>query len=322
MTLKHHPNVISANQNTYVDYFFGRAFFTQAFTKIDMNSEKIFSHAHESAAVLTAAIQTRALEVTYPNGYKALHSTTLNITQGSFVVLLGTSGAGKSTLLRSLNGLVQPSTGSVLIEGLGDLANAAVLKRHRRQTGMVFQQHHLIGRLSVLNNVLMGRLGYHVGWRMFTPWTRAEKEQALSVIDRVGLIDRALTRADQLSGGQQQRVGMARALIQQPKILLADEPVASLDPNTSVRLLQSMHDICKSDGLTAVVSLHQVELARQFADRIIGLKNGAVVFDGSPEQLTAERAQALYHHFSQSPSVSDSSLDLNPTFQELSLNGV
>lgn len=267
------------------------------------------------------AIQTKALEVTYSNGHKALHSTTLNIAQGSFVVLLGTSGAGKSTLLRSLNGLVQPSRGSVLIEGLGNLANAAILKRHRRQTGMVFQQHHLIGRLSVLNNVLLGRLGYHAGWRMLTPWTQDEKVQALAVIERVGLLDRALTRADQLSGGQQQRVGMARALIQQPKILLADEPVASLDPNTSVRLLQSMHDICKSDGLTAVVSLHQVELARQFADRIIGLKDGSVVFDGSPEQLTAARAQALYHHSSQSPLMLDPSTGLSPTFQELALNG-
>lgn len=287
-----------------------------------MNSENSCTTAQVCAAVSSTAIQTKALEVTYPNGYKALHSTTLNISQGSFVVLLGTSGAGKSTLLRSLNGLVQPSTGLVLIEGLGDLANAAVLKRHRRQTGMVFQQHHLIGRLSVLNNVLMGRLGYHVGWRMFTPWTRTEKEQALAVIDRVGLLERALTRADQLSGGQQQRVGMARALIQQPKILLADEPVASLDPNTSVRLLQSMHDICKSDGLTAVVSLHQVELARQFADRIIGLKDGAVVFDGAPEQLTTERAQALYQHSSHSPAVLDPSTGLHPSLQELSLNGV
>jgi phosphonate transport system ATP-binding protein len=287
-----------------------------------MGSDNFLKSPHEGTEVSATAIQTKALEVTYPNGYKALHCTTLSITQGSFVVLLGTSGAGKSTLLRSLNGLVQPSTGSVLIEGLGDLTNAAALKQHRRQTGMVFQQHHLIGRLSVLNNVLMGRLGYHSGWRMFTPWTRAEKIQALTVIDRVGLLERALTRADQLSGGQQQRVGMARALIQQPKILLADEPVASLDPNTAVRLLQSMHDICKSDGLTAVVSLHQVELARQFADRIIGLKDGSVVFDGSAQQLTAERAQALYQHSGQSPSVLDPSTGLSPTFQELSLNGV
>lgn len=267
------------------------------------------------------AIQTKAIEVIYPNGFKALQSTTLDIAQGSFVVLLGTSGAGKSTLLRSLNGLVEPSSGQVYIEGLGDLKDPATLKRHRRQTGMVFQQHHLIGRLSVLNNVLLGRLGYHMGWRMFTPWTRAEKEQALAVIERVGLLDRALTRADQLSGGQQQRVGMARALIQQPKILLADEPVASLDPNTSVRLLQSMHDICKSDGLTAVVSLHQVDLARQFADRIIGLKGGAVVFDDAPQMLTAERAEALYQHVSHSLSPLDSHKSLKPTFHNLSLAG-
>jgi phosphonate transport system ATP-binding protein len=287
-----------------------------------MSSENFLKNLHSSAEVSVPAIQTKVLEVTYPNGHKALHSTTLTITQGTFVVLLGTSGAGKSTLLRSLNGLVQPSAGSVQIEGLGDLANVAVLKQHRRQTGMVFQQHHLIGRLSVLNNVLMGRLGYHAGWRMFTPWSRAEKVQALAVIDRVGLLDRALTRADQLSGGQQQRVGMARALIQQPKVLLADEPVASLDPNTSVRLLQSMHNICKSDGLTAVVSLHQVELARQFADRIIGLKDGSVVFDGSPELLTSESAQALYRHSSQSSSETDSATDLSTAFQKLSLNGV
>ena len=245
------------------------------------------------------ALQINALEVIYPNGFKALSSTSLEIAEGSFVVLLGTSGAGKSTLLRSLNGLVRPSKGSILVEGLGDLAAQRVLKRHRRQTGMIFQQHHLIGRLSVLSNVLIGRLGYHIGWRMFTGWTRQEKEQALSVIERVGLIDRALTRADQLSGGQQQRVGMARALVQKPKILLADEPIASLDPNTSVRLLQSMHDICKSDGLTAVVSLHQVELAKRFADRIIGLQQGAVVFDGPPSTLTIEQAEALYRHTNQ-----------------------
>ncbi len=268
------------------------------------------------------AIQTQALEVIYPNGYKALHSTTLKIAQGSFVVLLGTSGAGKSTLLRSLTGLGEPSSGHVSVEGLGDLKDPAILKRHRRQTGMVFQQHHLIGRLNVLDNVLLGRLGYHAGWRMFTPWTRAEKEQALAVIERVGLLDRALTRADQLSGGQQQRVGMARALIQQPKILLADEPVASLDPNTSVRLLQSMHDICKSDGLTAVVRLHQVDLARQFADRIIGLKGGAIVFDGAPELLTPERAEALYQHVSTSHSPTDATSRVKPSFQELSLSGV
>ncbi len=262
--------------------------------KKDMNPAIAPSNSHPVAT--DSVICTADLEVTYKNNLKALKSTSLDITQGSFVVLLGTSGAGKSTLLRALNGLVKPTAGSVTAAGLGDLADPSTLQRHRRQTGMIFQQHHLIGRLSVLNNVLLGRLGHHSGWRMFCPWTRSEKEQALAVIDRVGLLERALARADQLSGGQQQRVGMARALIQQPRLLLADEPIASLDPNTSLRLLQLLHDICKSDGLTAVISLHQVDFARQFADRIIGLKQGAVVFDGPPQALSERHVKELYQH--------------------------
>jgi phosphonate transport system ATP-binding protein len=259
-----------------------------------MNPAKLPSSTNPVSA--RSVVCTKDLEVTYKNNLKALKCTNLDIAQGSFVVLLGTSGAGKSTLLRALNGLVKPTAGNVTASGLGDLAERSILKHHRRQTGMIFQQHHLIGRLSVLNNVLLGRVGHHSGWRMFCPWTRLEKEQALAVIDRVGLLDRALARADQLSGGQQQRVGMARALIQQPRLLLADEPIASLDPNTSLRLLQSLHDICKSDGLTAVVSLHQVDFARQFADRIIGLKQGDVVFDGPPQALSERLVKDLYQH--------------------------
>lgn len=262
--------------------------------KIDMIPA--IAHCNRHPVATDSVICTSGLEVTYKNNLKALKSTDLEITQGSFVVLLGTSGAGKSTLLRALNGLVKPTAGSVTAACLGDLADPSTLQRHRRQTGMIFQQHHLIGRLSVLNNVLLGRLGHHTGWRMFTPWTRLEKEQALAVIDRVGLLERALARADQLSGGQQQRVGMARALVQQPRLLLADEPIASLDPSTSLRLLQLLHDICKSDRLTAVISLHQVEFARQFADRIIGLKQGVVVFDGPPQALSERHVQELYQH--------------------------
>jgi phosphonate transport system ATP-binding protein len=148
--------------------------------------------------------------------------------------------------------------------------------------------------MSVLANVLTGRLGYHSALTTLLPWLRREKEIALAAIDRVGLLDHALQRADQLSGGQQQRVGVARALVQAPRILLADEPVASLDPATAERLLALMHGICKSDGLTAVVSLHQVEFARTFADRIIGLAGGAVIFDAAPAQLTRDMAVRLY----------------------------
>lgn len=249
------------------------------------------SHTTNEAPVV---LHTVALEVTYSNGTRALNPTSLQFLKGEFVVLLGASGAGKSTLLRSLNGLVRPSSGQVVANGIGNLSEPAHLRLHRRHTGMVFQQHHLIGRLSVLANVLIGRLGYHSGISTLAPWSRIEKVGALAALDRVGLLDRALDRADQLSGGQQQRVGIARALVQQPKVLLADEPIASLDPATAERLLTLLQGICRSDGLTLVVSLHQVEFARQFADRIIGLCNGAVVFDGTPEALTPDLAESLY----------------------------
>ena len=248
-------------------------------------------NVHTEAPVV---LHTEALEVTYGNGTRALNPTSLQFLKGEFVVLLGASGAGKSTLLRSLNGLIRPSGGRVVATGIGDLTDASHLRCHRRQTGMVFQQHHLIGRLSVLANVLLGRLGYCSAMATFLPWSRIEKEGALAALDRVGLLDRALDRADQLSGGQQQRVGIARALVQRPKVLLADEPIASLDPATAERLLTLLHGICRSDGLTLVVSLHQVEFARQFADRIVGLQGGAVVFDGAPQDLTADLAESLY----------------------------
>ena len=266
----------------------------------------------------SAVLRTEALTVTYGNGTHALHPTSVAFAQGEFVVLLGASGAGKSTLLRSLNGLVRPSAGRVVAAGIGNLADYAALRRHRRQTGMVFQQHHLIGRLSVLANVLMGRLGYHSAWATLAPWSRAEKENALAAIDRVGLIDRALQRVDQLSGGQQQRVGVARALVQKPKVLLADEPIASLDPATAGRLLALLHGICRSDGLTVVVSLHQVEFARQFADRIVGLKSGSVVFDGTPAELTSVQADDLYGAAAQAPVQSGSAPAIAiPSFQPI-----
>lgn len=268
-----------------------------------MNSHAaVASRAFHVARQAPVALRTEAIEVTYDNGTRALCPTSLDFVQGEFVVLLGASGAGKSTLLRSLNGLVRPGAGQVVATDIGTLSEPANLRRHRRQTGMVFQQHHLIGRLSVLANVLMGRLGYHSALATLAPWSRAEKEGALAALDRVGLLDRALDRADQLSGGQQQRVGIARALVQQPKVLLADEPVASLDPATAERLLALLHGICRSDGLTLIVSLHQVEFARQFADRIVGLQAGAVVFDGAPGELTPDRAQSLYRAAGEPPS--------------------
>ena len=229
--------------------------------------------------------------VIYPNGTEALKPCSLRFAPGAFTVLLGASGAGKSTLLRSLNGLVPLSEGCITAEGQ-DIMRA--LRWHRARTGMIFQQHQLIGRRTVLGNVLMGRLGHHSALRTLLPWSLAEKRMALTAIERVGLLDYALRRADQLSGGQQQRVGIARALVQQPSTILADEPVASLDPATAERVLAQLHGICRQDGLTAIVSLHQLDLARRFADRIIGIAGGAVVFDGPPDALGAAETARIY----------------------------
>lgn len=238
-------------------------------------------------------IQIEKLEVIFPNSTRALASTSAFFRTGEFTVLLGASGAGKSTLLRTLNGLVQPTQGSVHIDGLGVLC-AKTLRAHRRRTGMVFQQHQLIGRASVLTNVLMGRLGYHSSLRTLLPWPPREKRIALDAIERVGLIDYALRRADQLSGGQQHRVGIARALVQGPSLILADEPVASLDPASADRVLGLLHRICKHDGITAIVSLHQPEFAKRFADRIVALAQGQIVFDGTPARLGKQEIQHIY----------------------------
>jgi len=239
-------------------------------------------------------IQVEGLSVVYPNGPRALAPTTIDFADGAFTVLLGASGAGKSTLLRALNGLVRPTEGRVACGRLGDIAGRSRLREHRRSTGMVFQQHHLIGRATVLANVLTGRLGYHAGLRTLLPFPHADKRLALDAIERVGLIDHALRRADQLSGGQQQRVGIARALVQQPSLILADEPVASLDPATADRVLGLLHRICKADRISAIVSLHQLEFARRYADRIVGLVGGEVVFDGPPARLGNAEVKRIY----------------------------
>lgn len=240
-------------------------------------------------------LNLKGVSVTYGDGHRALQPTHLSVARGEFLVLLGASGAGKSTLLRSINGLVRPDGGQIEVHGLpGGEVSARNLREHRRRCAMVFQQHHLIGRQTVLANVLMGKLASRGSLASLWPWSRTDKLQALAVIDRVGLLDKALARADTLSGGQQQRVGIARALVQGPNLLLADEPVASLDPATAQGVLTLLHDICKKDRLTAIVSLHQVNLARLFADRVVGMRQGQVVFEGLPAQLTKDVESSLY----------------------------
>ena len=228
------------------------------------------------------------------DGVTALAPTSLDFHAGEFTVLLGPSGAGKSTLLRCLNLLNPPSTGKIRSDELGDLQDRRTIRNHRLRTGMIFQQHQLIGRYSALDNVLTGRIGYHGALRSFLPLPWQDKLLAMACLEQVSLTGKALERVDRLSGGEQQRVGIARALAQQPKLILADEPVASLDPATAIHVLSLLRSIAKAENITVIVSLHQVEFAKEFADRIIGLSRGHVVFDGAAEQLSHDAQEIIY----------------------------
>lgn len=235
------------------------------------------------------------LSVTYEQGMTALNSICLNFHPGEFTVLLGSSCAGKSTLLRCLNYLTRPTTGKVIIEGLGDLSNPHILREHRKRTGMIFQQHQLLPRCKAFQNVLKGRLAYYSAWRTMLPLPKQDQYIALECLERVGLLNKTLTRVSALSGGQQQRVGIASSLAQKPRFILADKPVASLDPASSHRVLSFLHKICREDGIPVIVSLHQVNLVIEYTDRIIGLSHGHIVFDGSPNHLDPNGIEQLYN---------------------------
>ena len=240
-----------------------------------------------------STISIQSVSKRFPNGFEALKGIDAEIQSGSFTVVLGPSGAGKSTLLRLVNGLETTTTGEVRIGG--DAVDGHKLRHIRSRVAMVFQQFNLVDRLSVVTNVLTGRLA-HRSWvgSVFYLFRQEDMGIAREALSRVGLTDKAWNRADKLSGGQQQRVGIARALAQRPKVILADEPVASLDPVSSEEIMTLLREICDRDGITVVVNLHQVELARRFADRIIGMNSGKIVFDGSPEQLTQSVLRTIY----------------------------
>ena len=253
-------------------------------------------------------LEIKDLHKAYGDGTQVLRGINFQIEQGEFVCIIGLSGAGKSTLLRCVNRLIEASSGAVLVprslSGLSfDGAKADVLRLNaeelrlvRRKIGMVFQQFNIVKRLSVIENVLSGGLGYQPGLRsMLRIFSREEKRQALTNLKRVGLLDHAYKRADQLSGGEQQRVAIARTLMQQPAIILADEPVASLDPRLSRVVLDILKRVCREDGITALVSLHALELTREYADRIIGLKQGQIFFDGPARDLTDAIVDSVYY---------------------------
>ena len=226
----------------------------------------------------------------------ALNDVTLTIGQGELVGLIGPSGAGKSTLIRCINRLVEPTGGQILLDEI-DLASlsASQLRRARRRIGMIFQEYALVERLTVMENVLSGRLGYVPFWRSYLrKFPAQDVQRAYALLDRVGLLSHADKRADALSGGQRQRVGIARALAQEPDLLLVDEPTASLDPKTSRQIMRLITEICVERGLPAIVNIHDVPLAKQFMQRIVGLRAGEVVFDGTPEALDNDVLTTIY----------------------------
>ncbi len=241
-------------------------------------------------------LRLEKLVKTYKTGDQALKAVDLEIPEGQVLALIGPSGAGKSTLIRCINRLVEPTSGNVYLDGteLTGLS-AGALRRERRRMGMIFQEYALVERLTVMENVLSGRLGYVGFWRSFLRrYPQQDVDEAFRLLDRVGLAHMADKRADELSGGQRQRVGICRALIQNPALLLVDEPTASLDPKTSRQIMRLICELCRERGLAAIINIHDVALAQMFVQRVIGLRLGAMVYDGPPEGLTPDKLTEIY----------------------------
>ncbi|PSL40195.1 phosphonate transport system ATP-binding protein [Planomicrobium soli] len=248
-------------------------------------------------------IEVKNLSVQYPGSeVEALTNLNLTLNKGDFVCVLGKSGAGKSTFIRCINGLQIPTSGEVCLDGRVCLdpdyvsrAKEEKLRKVRREMGMIFQHFNLVPRLSVLQNVLTGTFGYRSSFKNLIGWfSQEELALARKIIAEVGLSEMADRRVENLSGGQKQRVGIARALVQQPRVLLGDEPVASLDPGTSNRIFTLLKEMHERLGLLTVINVHDVDLAKRYATRIIALRNGEVIFDGLPEQFTEETYHATY----------------------------
>ena len=232
----------------------------------------------------------------YPTGLRALNGVSLGVSEPQVVAVIGSSGAGKSTLIRCINRLVEPTSGSVSLNGQELTAlNRRALRKARSRIGMIFQEYNLVERLTVMENVLSGRLGAVSFWRAFRRnYPPEDVTAAFELLDRVGLEGRQDDRADALSGGQRQRVGIARALMQRPELLLVDEPTASLDPKTSRQIMRLIVELAHERGTPALVNLHDVALAKASADRIVALKEGRLVFDGTPEELTPDALNNIY----------------------------
>ena len=242
------------------------------------------------------ALEIRGLVMEYVRGKPVLRGIDLAVGTEGLTAVIGPSGTGKSTLIRCINRLVDPTSGEMHFCG-EDLARVRgeALRHARRRIGMVFQEYNLVERLSVMENVLSGRLGYVSPWKAWMrKYPQEDIDRAFELLDIVGLADFPNQRADSLSGGQRQRVGIARAVMQRPKLLLADEPTSSLDPKTSVEIMGLMRELGRREGIPVIVNMHDVELARRFADRIVGMAGGKIVFDGPPAGLTDEHLKTIY----------------------------
>lgn len=243
-------------------------------------------------------LEVKQLDKVYPNGTRALKNINFKVKKGEFLIIIGLSGSGKSTLLRCLNRLHDPTAGQILLEG-NDIAKieGEEVRNVRKHIGMIFQHFNLIPRHTVLSNVLMGTLGRMSSLKsIFGFFSEEDKTKALEYLKLVGIGDKAMIRADQLSGGQQQRVAIARALMQNPKVLLADEPVASLDPATCHTVMDYLRKVNQELGITIIANLHFLSLVREYGTRVIALKGGEVVFEGSPKEITEEWFEKIYGH--------------------------
>jgi phosphonate transport system ATP-binding protein len=240
-------------------------------------------------------LELKHVDKVYPNGYQALKDINLTVQDGEFISIIGLSGAGKSTLIRCINRMHDIQGGQVLLDGV-DISKlkGKALREERRSIGMIFQSFNLVRRASVYKNVLSGRVGYHNTFEtIFGIYTKEEKLLAFQSLEKFGILDKAYVRADQLSGGQQQRVALARALTQEPKLILADEPVASLDPITTLSVMNDFTRINKM-GITIIANMHHVDLAKKYSTRIIGVRAGQIVFDGKPSAVTDEVCVKIY----------------------------
>ena len=241
-------------------------------------------------------LQVEHLTKVYPNGTVALKDVSFQVADGQFLAVIGLSGSGKSTLLRCINRLIEPTSGKVIWNGIDvTAASASEIRMIRRQIGMIFQQFNLVKRSSVLTNVLSGRLGYVNPYAsLFSVFSAADQKRAMDNLEQLGLAEKAHVRADSLSGGQQQRVGIARALMQEPKLILADEPVASLDPVLAHSILKYLELLNKDRGITVLCSLHFLDLVHRYATNAIALKDGELVFQGLPKEIDDAQFKAIY----------------------------